>query len=208
MQEDNPNLTLLSSLDSNNNDLLVHSLRKGDVKAFNHFYHEFYTPLFYYCRHYVHDDEEARDIISATLQKCWEKREQFQNYLNIRSFLYLVVKNASLDYLKARARKLSRLHEFSLSPGLIEDPDTNYLEMEAEILKRIYQEVAQLPEKCRRVFELSYLEGKNIAEISELLHISPSNVTSQRSRAIRLLRIALADSPVVLLCLVLRFPLH
>jgi RNA polymerase sigma-70 factor (ECF subfamily) len=186
---------------------LIDSLNKGDMKAFNQLFKELYAPLLYYCRHIVQDEEEAKDIVSASFQKCWEHREAFKNYLNAKSFLYLVVRNASFDYLKRKSYKITQYKNFSLPADLVEQ-DTDYLEMEAEILQRIIQEVGQLPEKCRKVFELSFLQGKTISEVAELLQMSASNVTSQRSRALQLLRIALANYPLAMLYFIVHFRQH
>lgn len=183
---------------------LVSNLREGNIKALNQFFRELYTPLLYYCRNYVNDKHEAEDIVSTSFLKFWQNREKFENYSNAKSFLYLVVKNAALDFLKIENRRNTRFWEFALSAELIRH-DTDYLELEAEILQRIYVEMEHLPGKCRKVFELSYLEGKSNTEIAEIMQISVSNVTSQRHRAIQLLRIALADSPLVLLYLLLNF---
>ncbi|WP_158618142.1 RNA polymerase sigma factor [Chitinophaga lutea] len=180
--------------------MLILQVKRGDKYAFNLFFKEFYAPLFYYCRHLVQDEEEARDIVLGTFQKFWEKRDRIQNYRNARSFLYLVAKNAGLDYLKQTARKLIRHNEYTLLLQAAEtDPD--YLAMESVILQRVYREVEKLPGKCRKVFELSFLEGKSIDEIAGILGISPGNVSSQRSRALQLLRISLADAPLALLYL-------
>lgn len=178
-------------------DLLIREIQKGDINAFNVFFNEFYAPLNHYCRHLVIDEEEAKDIVLQTFYKIWERREKIQNYLNAKSFLYLVARNAGLNYLKQSKRRVSKFNEFSLSVELIEDEE-NYLAIEAEILHQLKQEIKKLPTKCRRIFELSYIDGKSIAEVAELLQISSSNVTSQRSRAIQILRLALSNSPLLL----------
>lgn len=173
-------------------------MQRGDVKAFNQLFDEFYAPLFYYSRHLVREEEEAKDIVLSGLYKCWERRGQFEDYQHIRSFLYLVVRNEGLNHLKKEQREATRLHDFLLSAELTEREE-DYLATEAEVLKKVYKAVENLPDKCRRVFELTYLEEKSVAEIAELLQISASNVAVQRHRAVQLLRLALTDVPLALL---------
>ncbi|BAV07082.1 RNA polymerase sigma-70 factor, ECF subfamily [Filimonas lacunae] len=181
---------------------LVRALKKGDEKAFSRFFDEFYAPLFYYSRHLVREEEEAKDIVLTSLYKCWERRGQFEQYQHVKSFLYLVVRNAGLNFLKKEQRDASRFHEFLLSANLVEQED-DYLATEAEVLKRVYKAVEALPDKCRRVFELTYLEEKSVGEIAALLQITPANVSVQRHRAVQLLRLALADAPLALIYLFL-----
>lgn len=177
-------------------DELVKTMQRGDIKAFNQLFEEFYAPLFYYSRHLIHNEEEAKDIVLTCLYKCWERREQFVQYQHLKSFLYLAVRNAGLNYLKKEQRTAARLSH--IEPASQED---DYLAMEAEVLKQVYKAIEQLPDKCRQVFELSYLEGKSVAEIAALMQISASNVSAQRHRALSLLRLTLADIPLALLYL-------
>jgi RNA polymerase sigma-70 factor (ECF subfamily) len=179
-------------------DELVKTMQRGDLKAFNQLFEEFYAPLFYYSRHLIHNEEEAKDIVLTCLYKCWERREQFVHYQHLKSFLYLAVRNAGLNYLKKEQRTTTRMQDFLLSAELIEQED-DYPAMEAEVLKRVYKAIEQLPDKCRRIFELTYLEGKSVAEIAELLNITPTNVSVQRHRALTLLRLTLADIPLALI---------
>jgi RNA polymerase sigma-70 factor (ECF subfamily) len=185
----------------------VRALQRGDIKAFNQLFEEFYASLFYYSRHLVREEEEAKDIVITCLHKCWERRAQFEHYNHIKSFLYLIVRNAGLNYLKKEQRTAARFQDFLLSAELVQQED-DYLLIEAEVLKRVYKAVNGLPKKCRRVFELTYLEEKSVAEIAALLQISPANVSVQRHRALQLLRLALTDAPLALVYVCLHLVKH
>jgi RNA polymerase sigma-70 factor (ECF subfamily) len=117
------------------------------------------------------------------------------------------VRNAGLNYLKKEQRTAARFDDFLLSAELVQQED-DYLVIEAEVLKRVYKAVEGLPDKCRRVFELTYLEEKSVAEIAALLQISPANVSVQRHRALQLLRLALADAPLALVYVCLHLVEH
>ena len=49
--------------------------------------------------------------------------------------------------------------------------------------------IAQLAPDYRRIFELSYYEGKNPREIAKILAMNPATVRSQKRRAIEMLRV-------------------
>ena len=56
----------------------------------------------------------------------------------------------------------------------------------------VRQAVAELPERCREVFELSRVRGLRYAEIATALEISVKTVEAQMGKALRLLRERLA----------------
>lgn len=181
-------------------DDLVKAVAKGDIKAFNQLFEEFYAPLFYYSYNLVQDKEEAKDIVLTALYKGWERREQFLQYQHIKSFLYLVVRNAGLNFLKKEQNAAVRMEEI-LKVSEFHTQEDDYLATEAEVLKKVFKAIDDLPKKCKEVFKLTYLENKSVQEIAEMLQITPSNVSAQRHRALSLLRLALAESPLALLYL-------
>lgn len=181
-------------------DDLVKAVARGDIKAFNQLFEEFYAPLFYYSYNLVQNKEEAKDIVLTALYKGWERREQFLQYQHIKSFLYLVVRNAGLNFLKKEQTSATRMQDLFLTAEL-HTQDDDYLATEAEVLKKVFKAIDELPKKCREVFKLTYLENRSVQEIADLLQITPSNVSVQRHRALSLLRLALAETPLALLYL-------
>ncbi|WPQ61477.1 RNA polymerase sigma-70 factor [Chitinophaga sancti] len=178
-------------------DDLVKAVARGDIKAFNQLFEEFYAPLFYYAYNLVQDKEEAKDIVLTALYKGWERRAQFLQYQHIKSFLYLVVRNAGLNFIKKEQHTANRIQDFLLTEEL-QTTDNDHLATEAEVLKKVFKAIDGLPKKCREVFRLTYLENKSVQEIATLLQISPSNVSAQRHRALSLLRLALTETPLAL----------
>ncbi|MFQ7502344.1 MAG: sigma-70 family RNA polymerase sigma factor [Alistipes finegoldii] len=82
------------------------------------------------------------------------------------------------------------------------DPDNN------PIIEKIYSQdlragidaaVAALPEKCREVFTLSYLQGFSHREISERLGIAQSTVENHIYLALKALRSKLSKSELLML---------
>jgi DNA-directed RNA polymerase specialized sigma24 family protein len=70
-----------------------------------------------YAIHYIHDVDAAEDIVQECFSVLWEKMEQEGGEIvNIRSYLYTMVRNRSLDWLKQ-----SSMFDTSLSPSDLED---------------------------------------------------------------------------------------
>src|SRR5664280_1367333 len=62
-----------------------------------------------------------------------------------------------------------------------------------ELEENIAQAVNKLPAECRKIFELSRVEGLKYREIADTLHISVKTVEAQMSKALKSLRLELSD---------------
>ena len=60
--------------------------------------------------------------------------------------------------------------------------------IEQEVLELLFDSIQALPEKYRRLFDLSFEQGLKNAEIAKMLDISESAVKKQKSNMIRQMR--------------------
>ena len=72
------------------------------VNSFNEIYTAFYRKSYLFVKSYVHDDMAAEDIVSESLIRLWQQMKQ-QTIDPIPPFLFTILKNRSLDYLKHQA---------------------------------------------------------------------------------------------------------
>lgn len=169
---------LINSLES-----FLPLLKKGDKKAFRIIFETYYKRLYSFSLNYVDNQFAAEEIVEIVLLKLWQKREKVDKIKNLKSYLYTMVRNASIDYIK-KEKKFVRLN--------IEQHDVisqkNQLIIEEETYAILFQALEKLPEKCRKVFKLSCLEGVKYKDIATDLQISINTVKSQRARAIELLK--------------------
>ena len=70
--------------------------------------------------------------------------------------------------------------------------DPQFLFSKDERLEHVYKEIDKLPEKCREIFIMSYLEERKTAEIALLLNLSTRTVEAQLYKALKTLRNALS----------------
>ncbi|MFL1013209.1 RNA polymerase sigma factor [Flavisericum labens] len=170
---------------------LLESLKNGDKNAFKSIFNIYYKRLCVFALHYVDDQFAAEEIVEITLLKLWQKRSKADKIKNLKSYLYTMVRNASIDHNK-KEKKFVRLE--------IEKHDSvsqkNQFIIEEETHAILFQALEKLPEKCRKVFELSCLDGIKYKDIAEDLQISLNTVKSQRARAIELLKKELKYHPL------------
>ncbi|MBS1660852.1 MAG: sigma-70 family RNA polymerase sigma factor, partial [Bacteroidetes bacterium] len=63
----------------------------------------------------------------------------------------------------------------------------------AEVYRELHAALEKLPDQCRRVMQLSYLEGLTVEETAKLMQISTSAVKTHRTRVVKQLRKLLSD---------------
>ncbi|WP_308991024.1 RNA polymerase sigma-70 factor [Mariniflexile litorale] len=163
-------------------------LKKGDTNTFKIIFDTYYKRLYAFSLQYTEDSFAAEEIVEETLLKLWQKRHKLEKIENLKSYLYSMVRNASIDHLK-KEKKFVRLdtkkHDaISLKEQFIIEEETHAI---------LFQALETLPTKCRKVFELSCLDGIKYKDIAEDLQISINTVKSQRARAIGLLKLYLKN---------------
>lgn len=190
---------------------LLARIANGEEQAFDVVYNELYPRLVYFARRYVAGEPDIEEVVNESFVKFWMRRDRFDALTKIKSFLYTTTRNALINLLsKNKVTPVIALEEDTLA-GMAADDDPFYRReaILSDVLGALFHEIEQLPEKCREVVLLTYRDGLNTAEVAERMGISVSNVTSQRSRAMQLLRLALAERyPVALTSLCFQWLNH
>jgi len=168
------------------------ALRNNDRWAFDYIFNEFYQALNYFTQKLVDNTQDAEDIVSHTFQTFFAIKDNFDTLVNVKAFLYITARNRCLDLLRQKQRQAAYKKELALVVGNFSEEQTaDVLQVQAELLRQINKEVEQLPDKYRRVFELSFFSGLSNDQIAEHMRISVTNVTSIKSRAVKKLRVQL-----------------
>jgi len=179
---------------------LIAGLQQNDRRAFTQLYDEYFTVLCYFASRIINNKEEAEDIVINTFSKFWAMRANFESAANIKAFLYIVTRNNCLDYLEYKRKQAAFQKEYAYFLDSDNEEKIERVKIESELLRKIYTEIQHLPPRCKQVFTLTYFDGLKANEIAEQLNISVSTVTSQRARAIDLLRSVLTSDEWKLFC--------
>ena len=153
-------------------------------RTFEKIYKDYYRPLCAFAYDYVADHDIAEETVQEMFSTVWSKAGQIEIRTNVKSYLYGAVRNSCLNFLKHE--KIKRKHEaYELQKSELEEID--FLELD-ELQAEIEQALNKLPEKCRRIFEMSRYEDKKYSEIAEELDISIKTVETQMSCALKVMR--------------------
>ncbi|MDR0261789.1 MAG: sigma-70 family RNA polymerase sigma factor [Sphingobacterium sp.] len=167
---------------------LIDSLKTDGQEGFVAIYRKFYKQLLFFILGYLKENRVAEEIVADVFVKVWERRSDFHTMENLKAFIYISAKNASLNVIRSERSK--GIHESltNYEDLLADDRDVFSKMIHAELIHSIFIEVVKLPEKQREVFNMTYLEDKTVEEIAEELQMSPTAVYTNRSRAIHTIR--------------------
>ena len=175
---------------------------------FDSIYVNNFSRLFLFAKEYVLFDEEAENIVQDIFLMLWEKRDALRVDVSLTAYLFTLVKNKCIDFLRHRmveqmySENIQHEYNEELNVKLfaLESFDHNFSsEEDIEILLR--NAIDKLPERCRLIFIKSRIEGKKYKEIAEELNLSVNTVEGQISIALKKLIEELKDYLPLLLFL-------
>lgn len=188
---------------------IVDSINRGELEAFHYLYNEYYSSLCVYAKGFTRSKEFAEDIVQDVFIKLWEQQGNLNIKSSIRSYLFISVRNNSLNHLK-HLQVLNKFNEYYTQ--LLRDAQELYnisretgdsLLIAKELEEKILKEIELLPEQCRKIFLMSRFDNLKHQEIADKLGVTVNTVHRQTSIALEKLRQTLKNYLTIFL-LVLR----
>lgn len=169
---------------------MIDQIKKGNKQAFKTLFDELYPGLCLFAEKYLNDKDLSQDVVQNAFIRYWENRMDFHAYRSVRSFLYTVIRNQSLNHLK-QAKSKASLAEIQET-----GEESFYLQqiLEQETFFHTKMAINALPERMRMIIEHS-LQGLKNKEIAEKMGISPLTVHTAKKRAYRKLREWIKNRP-------------
>jgi RNA polymerase sigma-70 factor (ECF subfamily) len=169
---------------------LLGRIRQGDEDAFDAIFRAHYPPLVGMAEGMLRSRAVAEEIVQDVMLELWRRRQALPVEESLRAYLFRATRNRALNHL--RHRRVERLGEPHAAGAAVDPPRAPAALVEEEIDAALREAVADLPDRCREVFELSRVHGLRYAEIAGALGISVKTVEAQMGKALRLLRERLA----------------
>jgi len=147
-----------------------------------------YVPRIYrFALRLTQDRHEAEDLTQDTFLKAWRSRRQLRNPQAVKVWLMQIAVNLWRDRLRQKHR---RLRPISLAgeEQAATDVSPDQALTNQEELHRVLAAMDALPDRQREVLYLHACEGLCLAEIAEVLQITPEAVKSSLSLARKKMR--------------------
>ncbi len=169
---------------------LINKIQAGNAPAFRTLFKIYYAPLVRHAYRFVQDIQIAEDIVSDIFLKIWEKRSELNIKKSATAYLYSMVRNHALNYLK---RNRIELTDFSTLDLIIPESDSiEEIVQRNELKTHLEKAIIELPERTREVFIMHRYDHLKYSEIAEILNIKEGTVETHMVRALRYLRKRLA----------------
>lgn len=166
--------------------MLLASLKRGEVEAFDNIFAAYYEKLCIYLLSYTDDKDKIEDVVQETFLTLWAKREQLDIRTSLKSYLYRSAHNKLMDTFREQNKNRSLLSEYyhtSLIRAI--DLDEDYKAQQMENLKNCMD---KLPVRCRKVFTANKITGKKYQQVANELNLSLKTVEGHITRAYKLLK--------------------
>lgn len=160
--------------------------------TFDQIYLKYYSRMYRFAKQYVLFDEDAENIVQDVFLLLWEKREVLQIETSISSYLFSLVKNRSLNYLRHKTIADEYKQELEAKLSSLEMLNDSF-STDEDIENILTSAIEKLPERCREIFLKSRMEGKKYREIAEEMKLSVNTIENQMAIALKKLRTELKD---------------
>ena len=141
-----------------------------------------YRPLCLYALNITESYEDSEDIVQQIFVELLEKAVVGSLEVgNMKGYLYTVVRNRAVKYVKKDQEKVSVESAMYLT-------DENILSISVEEEALVWNWIDALPTERRNIFLMAKQQGMKYKEIAEQLDISVKTVEGQMGKALKSLR--------------------
>lgn len=165
--------------------------------TFNEIYHTHKNLVYNVALQYVQNREDALEITQDVFVTVHEKITTFKQQSAIKTWLYRIAVNMSLDFIRARKRQkrwafLSALRLDDAPHIQLPHFDHPGVKLEQkQAIESIYKAINQLPDNQKTVIILMRIEQQSQAETAAIMNLSVKAVESLFQRAKKNLEIFL-----------------
>ena len=158
-------------------------------RNFNSVYNEYQLLVYNVALNYAQNIEDAEEITQDVFLKVHESLSGFKENSSIKTWLYRITINQSLDFIKKKNSKKrffifgkKSQNEFELT-NISDFEHPGILLERQEDAKVLFLIINTLPENQKTAFILSKVDGLSNSEVSEIMEMSISAVESLVFRA-------------------------
>jgi len=160
--------------------------------SFERLFTTHFKRLYAYALTIVKDGVAAEEIVQQVFFKIWEKKGKVEVHSSVEAYLYRSVYHESLNYLKHQKVRAA-YQAYALGRGEGQSGSASSKVQLSELQQKLDKALSELPEQCRTIFQMSRFEELKYQEIADRLGLSVKTIENQMGKALRILRIKLAD---------------
>jgi RNA polymerase sigma-70 factor (family 1) len=170
---------------------LLKQLQRGSVSAFEKIFNEYWEQLYLSARTKLHSHEDAEEVTQAIFSTLWEQRAKL-SIEDLSAYLHVSVKNRVINIIRSRITQEKYLDYYHKFVPSSQNSTEEVVEFD-DLSEGLEAAVNRLPEKSRKVFRLSRIEGRSNTEIASLLKVSEKAIEYHLTKSLRAIRVHMKD---------------
>ena len=171
-------------------------IAEGDRTAFDVLYNHFWKQIYQHVYAKTKNTEATEDILHDLFLSIWKNRSRLQEINNIESYLKTGARYLTYSYFnKSNAQPLVEIDKVDI---VLDDAPIEDRLHYRYLLDLIQEEIQNLPDRCRIIFNESRINHKSINQIALEYGLSKSTVENQINKALKRLRLITKDLQIFL----------
>lgn len=163
---------------------LLQQLKAGQSKVYDIIFLKYYKLLCVNAYFYLHDEQEAKDLVQAFFLEMWEKKIYMRLNGDIKGYLYRSVQNRCLNLIRKKENEQKKQDNYHLEADAIyeknEDLEHTYVKLENAMEK--------LSKQRNEALKLVYLQNKKYQEAATIMGISINSLKTHLKIGLKNLR--------------------
>jgi RNA polymerase sigma-70 factor (family 1) len=168
---------------------LLYKLSQNDEDSFIEIYNTYWAKLYGIAFNRLNSKQSAEDVVQEVMIALWQRRHEVK-IMNLEAWLSAATRYSVFRQLARYGSQ--RIVSMAAAPDAVyEDQGLDFRFLD----KMMKEQISQLPQKCKLVFEYSRNHGMSNKEISGELGISEKTVEKHITKALHRIREKL--SPII-----------
>lgn len=166
---------------------LFELLQQDSPAAFEELYNRYWFPLFISAHKRLSCREDAEEAVQNLFESLWINRHKITIRTSLENYLFASIRYIVLRMIYNKSKQ-HFIQDEKLKDYLKADYSTEDTVLLHDLSRQIRELTEKLPEKCRKVFEMSRNEMMTNKEIAAILGISEKTVENHITKALHVIR--------------------
>lgn len=174
---------------NNSTGTLLASFQTGNESAFSQLYDLYINPLYNYGVRLTTDKELLKDCIHDVFVKLYMKRQELGVIDNLRSYLFISLKNKLCDEFRKRVYiSDTAIEDINLVSSMDVEDDYVVREQHKNDFLLVEHLLGQLSPRQREALTLYYIEERKYEDICQIMNMNHQSVRNLMHRGLTKLR--------------------
>ena len=150
-------------------------------KAFRNLLSNYQERLYYHVRRYVHNHEDANDILQNTCIKIWNAIDHFRGESGLYTWLYRIAGNEAITFINKNKKR----NEVDIEQTTAHYRGSSDSIEADELTAKLERAIATLPDKQKQVFIMRYYDEMPYEQISGIVDTSVGALKASYHHAVK-----------------------